>query len=55
MKIAVIGYGGRGRLYTDILKCNKMAQIVAVCDCDKEKLTLAQKELGMDVHKLLHM
>ena len=42
MKIAIIGYGGRGRLYSSILK-DKEAEIVAICDCDKEKLNLAKK------------
>lgn len=47
MKIAIIGYGGRGRLYSDILKNNKDAEICAICDCDEEKLSLAKKELGV--------
>ena len=42
MKVAIIGYGGRGRLYSIILK-DKGAEIVAICDCDKEKLNLAKK------------
>jgi predicted dehydrogenase len=48
MKIAIIGYGGRGRLYSDILKNNQDAEIVAICDCDNEKLDLAHKELGIN-------
>ena len=51
MKIAIIGYGGRGRLYSDILK-DKEAEIVAICDCDKEKLNLAKKELGVSDNNL---
>lgn len=31
MKVAIIGYGGRGRLYSTILK-DKDAEIVAICD-----------------------
>lgn len=46
MKAAIIGYGGRGRLYSGILK-QKEVEIVAICDCDKEKLALAKKELGV--------
>lgn len=52
MKIAIIGYGGRGRLYSDILKNNQEAEIIAICDCDKDKLTLAKKELGMQDNAL---
>ena len=51
MKIAIIGYGGRGRLYSSILK-DKEAEIVAICDCDKEKLNLAKKELGISDNSL---
>lgn len=34
MKIAVIGYGGRGRLYTSILK-DKRIEVDAIFDTDK--------------------
>ena len=51
MKIAVIGYGGRGRLYTSILK-DKHIEVEAICDTDKEKLELAKRELSLPDGKL---
>ena len=47
MKVAIIGYGGRGRLYSDIIKNEGIAEIVAICDCDNEKLLLAKKERAL--------
>ena len=47
MKVAIIGYGGRGRLYSDILKNDNNSIIVAICDNDIDKLKLAKKELGL--------
>lgn len=44
-KVAILGYGGRGRFYAGI--CKQMAQdyqLVAVIDISKEKRDLAQKE-----------
>lgn len=47
MKVAIIGYGGRGRLYSEIIKNDSVAEIVAICDSDEAKISLAGKELGM--------
>lgn len=52
LKIAIIGYGGRGRLYSAILKNNPSVEIVAICDCNKDKLLLAKKELGVSEEAL---
>ena len=46
MRVAIIGYGGRGMLYAEILK-EKGVEISAVCDVDKAKLALAQKRLEL--------
>ena len=46
MRVAIIGYGGRGMLYAEILK-EKGVEISAVCDVDKAKLALAQKRLQL--------
>jgi len=48
MKIAIIGYGGRGRLYSSLIKNDNDNQIVAICDIDKKKLELSKKELGVN-------
>ncbi len=46
MRVAIIGYGGRGMLYAEILK-EKGVEISAVCDVNKAKLALAQKRLEL--------
>ncbi len=46
MKVAVIGYGGRGQKYAGAFK-RRGIDICAVCDIRKDKLDLAQKELGL--------
>lgn len=47
MKAAIIGYGGRGRLYADLWK-KKGIEIAAICDTDRKKLDLAKEELSLD-------
>lgn len=46
MKIAILGYGGRGKNYAQILKrkYSKQAKIVAVIECNPQKLAIAKKE-----------
>ena len=51
MKVSVIGYGGRGRLYSEIL-LNKGIKIEALCDVDKEKLSLGKEELKLEDSQL---
>ncbi len=46
MKVAIIGYGGRGSNYGEILR-RKNIEISAVCDIDSQKLRLALKSLGV--------
>ncbi len=46
MKVAIIGYGGRGNNYGIILR-RKNIEICAVCDIDENKLKLAQKDLDV--------
>lgn len=46
MKVAIIGYGGRGRVYAECMKKTD-GQITAVCDIDRDKLELAKKEIGL--------
>lgn len=46
MNVAIIGYGQRGQFYCNTFK-EKGVSIVAVCDKDANKLSLAQKELGI--------
>lgn len=45
MKIAILGYGGRGKNYAQILqrKYKKQAQIVAVIETNEQKLNIAKK------------
>lgn len=45
MKIAILGYGGRGKNYAQILqrKYKKQVQIVAVIECNEQKLAIAKK------------
>ena len=44
--VAILGYGGRGRMYALLLRLfhRKQARVVAVIDNDVNKLQLAQKE-----------
>lgn len=49
MKVAILGYGGRGRNYANILHhlYRKQVQITAVIDTNTEKLANAQRELKL--------
>ncbi len=51
MKVAIIGYGGRGMLYADCLK-KAGIEISALCDTDRNKLALAHKDIGLDESRL---
>ena len=46
LKIAILGYGGRGRIYSLILRFlqKRKAQLVAVIDSNPDKLRLAKKD-----------
>lgn len=46
MKIAIIGYGSRGRLYASELKKANDVEVVAVCDIRADKLEQAKCECG---------
>jgi predicted dehydrogenase len=55
MKIAILGYGGRGRFYAGL--CQKKRnrdffEIVAVIDKSKEKLSLAKQDLNLNDNQL---
>lgn len=55
IKVAILGYGGRGRMYAH--KCinrNDKFQIIAVIDISQEKLLLAQNDLGLDNNQLFN-
>lgn len=53
MNVAIIGYGGRGMLYSEIFK-NKNIEISALCDIDQNKLDMAKKKLGLSDEKLFN-
>ena len=48
MKYAVLGYGGRGNVYTQCLLNDKRAKLVAVCDKKQIRLDFAQKVTGIN-------
>ena len=48
MNYVVIGYGGRGDVYSSILKNNPKVKLIAVCDIDKNKLNIAKQNFGLD-------
>lgn len=52
MKYVLIGYGGRGTLYSELLGKEKDAQLIAVCDIDRNKLLAAQKKFGLTDEQL---
>lgn len=52
MNYVIIGYGGRGEVYSRILKNNKKANLIAVCDTDKNKLSLVQQNFGLSPNNL---
>ena len=46
--VAILGYGGRGRNYSMIVKYNsKNLKVVACCEHNSEKLEIAKKELSL--------
>lgn len=47
MKYIVLGYGGRGQIYTEILRGSDRAELVALCDTDARKRALAKARLGL--------
>ena len=51
MKVAIIGYGGRGRLYSDILK-DKEAELAEKEDVLKKKEALNQFVPGINFSKM---
>jgi predicted dehydrogenase len=51
MKIAIIGYGGRGAVYTTIF-VQLGAEIAAVCDNDPARLAIAKEKYGLAADKL---
>ena len=52
MNYVIIGYGGRGEVYSRLLKNNPKANLVAVCDVDEKKLQLVQKNFGLSSSNL---
>lgn len=49
IKLAILGLGGRGQLYADIIKnrCAKNVEVVAVCDILPDKQKLAVEKYGL--------
>lgn len=52
IKSAILGYGGRGRMYANKLKRNPDTAVYAVIDISPEKLALAQEELNLPSERL---
>lgn len=51
MKVCVIGFGSRGKLYCDLFR-ETGAEVVAVCDSRKERLDLAKESFNLPSDKL---
>lgn len=52
MNYVMIGYGGRGTLYSELLSKEKDAHLIAVCDTDEGKLRAAQSKYGLSQDRL---
>ncbi len=53
IKVAVLGFGGRGKLYSEIIaQREKNCKIVAVCDSKADKQADAQKKYGLPSDKI---
>ena len=48
IKVALIGYGQRGKFYLDTLKKYEDVKIVAVCDYNEEKRQLAKRNYSLE-------
>lgn len=52
MNYVMIGYGGRGTLYSELLSKEKDARLIAVCDSDEDKLRAAQVKFRLEQDRL---